>query len=144
MLRKLGKSKYILQCSICKAVPGFEKESRKRYPCIKTAAFVCEECRADRDMKHPFEPFEYLASDIISVCFCPNFKNGCREIFSESETLKEHKESCIFHTLPCFFIQSRIGRRIFKRCHRLEASRKKCWKVCRSGFQEASHYFLMF
>ena len=100
LLRKMIES---LQCSRCKAVPGFEKESKNRYQCLKKSAIFCEKCKTDCDSKFPSTVVQKLLEDM--PCFCPNFKDGCQEIFSECGDLNEHKNWCMFRPLTCVLTQ---------------------------------------
>lgn len=109
LLREMIES---LQCTKCKAVPGFEYESRVRFQCLNNPKVLCKLCMNECDCvcescqnadstpnPTPSPVIEKLLKNL--PCFCPNYSHGCREIFANCESLKEHKISCIFRLVPC-------------------------------------------
>lgn len=98
-----------LQCYTCQDLPGpFAKDDSRRYRCDQDEQHaVCKSCLTDDKCpcggsvgKSHCKLTEKLVKEL--PWYCHNFKNGCKEIFHEEETLKAHQEECIFRMVHCF------------------------------------------
>lgn len=97
-----------LICSKCGKVPSPDKESNKRYVCVKKAQSVCQDCiwAGERVTMDPLPISDRLFE--ILPWYCKNYSNGCREIFSSVVELEDHQKSCVFRLIPC--IHQFVGR----------------------------------
>ena len=93
-----------LQCSKCKAVPGFTKEQQNRYSCLDESHQLCEKCKSVCECgsvvgKRPNPTLKQILKNL--PVYCPHYNNGCREIFIQAELLTNHKEECAFRHVCC-------------------------------------------
>ena len=93
-----------LQCFKCKDVPGFKKYQRNRYSCVEESHQLCEKCKSRCEcgslvVKRPNPPTKQMLEDL--PVYCPHYKNGCRELFLQVESLDDHQEGCVFRPVYC-------------------------------------------
>ena len=86
-----------MQCFGCKDVPG--PNQINRYSCTNMAHSLCEKCKivcpcTSSVGKCPLPVIHQLVNEL--PWHCPNFKLGCREIFSDAKVLNDHQEVCIY------------------------------------------------
>ena len=93
-----------LQCSKCKAVPGFTNEQQNRYSCLYESHQLCEKCKSVCKCgsvvgKRPNPALKQILKNL--PVYCPHYNNGCREIFNQAELLNDHQEGCVFRQVWC-------------------------------------------
>ena len=93
-----------LQCFKCKGVPGFTQEQQNRYSCFNKSHQLCEICKAICECgspvgKHPNPATKQILKDL--PVYCPHYKNECREIFLQAESLDDHQKGCVFRQIGC-------------------------------------------
>ena len=88
-----------IQCQKCKSVPGLVQDQQNCYVCKKGHS-LCENCKdkicpspCGSTSSSPNLAIQHLLKDLPA--YCPNFKNGCQQISSDSENHEDHMRGCV-------------------------------------------------
>ena len=94
-----------IQCQKCKSVPGLVEDQKNCYVCKKGHS-LCENCKDEicpspcgSTGSSPNHAIQHLLKDLPA--YCPNFKNGCRQISSDSENHEDHMIGCVHREVNC-------------------------------------------
>ena len=86
-------------------MPGLVEDQKNCYVCKKGHS-LCENCKDEicpspcgSTGSSPNHAIQHLLKDLPA--YCPNFKNGCRQISSDSENHEDHMIGCVHREVNC-------------------------------------------
>ena len=93
-----------LQCYNCKSVPGLGEGEKDRFSCFNESHQLCKDCKnqckcGSEVGKNPNPILQKMLED--SPMYCPHYKTGCRQVFSKTENLEDHRKGCVFRPVYC-------------------------------------------
>ena len=93
-----------LQCYNCKSTPGLGEGEKDRFSCFNESHQLCKDCKnrckcGSEVGKNPNPILRKMLED--SPMYCPHYKTGCRQVFSKSENLEDHRKECVFRPVYC-------------------------------------------
>ena len=93
-----------LQCYNCKSVPGLGEGEKDRFSCFNESHQLCKDCKnrckcGSEVGKNPNPILRKMLED--SPMYCPHYKTGCRQVFSKSKNLEDHRKGCVFRPVYC-------------------------------------------
>ena len=93
-----------LQCYNCKSTPGLGEGEKDRFSCFNESHQLCKDCKnrckcGSEVGKNPNPILRKMLED--SPMYCPHYKTGCRQVFSKSENLEDHRKGCVFRPVYC-------------------------------------------
>ena len=100
-----------LQCFKCKAVPGFTQDQQNRYTCLDESHQLCEKCKSECECgsvvgRRPNPTTKKLLKDL--PVYCPHYKNECRDIFLQADSLENHQQGCLFRKVFCPYLPCKV------------------------------------
>ena len=93
-----------LQCYNCKSTPGLGEGEKDRFSCFNESHQLCKDCKnqckcGSEVGKNPNPIIQKVLEDL--PMYCPHYKTGCRQVFSKSENLEDHRKGCVFRPVFC-------------------------------------------